>query len=281
MEANEYSKKYLAIINTVQWLKVIKYINGFVPKFALATSVLSHGLADLLLFFIFFVWSIVSFAQMFYLQLGSVMEGYSSIVLSAVTLFRALFGDFDIDAVLNTSNDWVTVGFFISYLFSAVFILLSIFLTILGEHQNYVREDQDKEKQNRKPGQSGEWGVLETIYGFSKKKVRNMLAKLPLPRFLQITSEDPGAAPDSPVSDELAPGAAAKITSQLWPQAEKPSIWSAKATLRKLDEKEHELAVQLANCTDEKRRAELQVNLDEVRGRSGASPPHAPATVHS
>ena len=53
-----------------------------VSKFSLATSVLSHALADLLLFGLVFMWSIASFAQMFYMQLGPYMRGYSSFFLA-------------------------------------------------------------------------------------------------------------------------------------------------------------------------------------------------------
>jgi len=169
MLATTNCKQLLAILTTIQWLKVIKYINGVVPKFALATSVLSHGLADLMMFFIFFMWSIISFSQLFYMQLGPYMEGYASLIRSIVTLGRALFGDFDMEAVINTSNNWLNVMFFIAYLFVAVFILLSIFLTILGEHQGYVREDDPS---------LNSWGVIGTINTYVERKRDVFLEKL-------------------------------------------------------------------------------------------------------
>ena len=147
MLATTNCKQLLAILTTIQWLKVIKYINGVVPKFALATSVLSHGLADLLMFFVFFCWSIISFSQLFFMQLGPYMEGYATLLRSMITLARALFGDFDMESVINISNGWLNAMFFIAYLFVAVFILLSIFLTILGEYQAQVREEQAKERE--------------------------------------------------------------------------------------------------------------------------------------
>ena len=169
MLATTNCKQLLAILTTIQWLKVIKYINGIVPKFALATSVLSHGLADLMMFFIFFIWSIISFSQLFFMQLGPYMEGYASLIRSIVTLGRALFGDFDMEAVINTSNNWLNVMFFIAYLFVAVFILLSIFLTILGEHQGYVREDDPS---------LNSWGVVGTINTYVERKRDVLLEKL-------------------------------------------------------------------------------------------------------
>ena len=157
------TKQALAIITTVQWIKVIKFVNRFVPKVSLATSVLSHALADLLLFLVVFMWSIFSFAQLFYMQLGPYMRGYSSLMLAMLTLFRSLFGDFDIQAIVDSSNSYLNMFFFLGYLFFAVFILLSIFLTILGEHQDELQTEMiEKRERARRAGEKefNEWGVL-------------------------------------------------------------------------------------------------------------------------
>ena len=65
---------------------------------------------------------------------------------AALTLSRSLFGDFDIEAIMDSSNSYLNLIMFIAYLFFAVFILLSIFLTILGEHQGYVRDEEQQAK---------------------------------------------------------------------------------------------------------------------------------------
>ena len=46
-------KQYLSMASTLQLLKLLKFINVFIPKMALATSVLSHGLVDLGMFTLF------------------------------------------------------------------------------------------------------------------------------------------------------------------------------------------------------------------------------------
>ena len=48
---------------------------------------------------------------------------------SIFSLFRALFGDFDIAAIMDNSSDYVNAVLLIMYLFTAIFVLLSIFLT--------------------------------------------------------------------------------------------------------------------------------------------------------
>ena len=253
MLATTNCKQLLAILTTIQWLKVIKYVNGVVPKFALATSVLSHGLADLLMFFLFFLWSIVSFAQLFFMQLGPYMEGYATLTRSGVTLFRALFGDFDIDAVLNTSASWANALFMGMYLFVAVFILLSIFLTILGEHQGYVREDD--------PSLSS-WGVLGKLHSYIDRKRDIVLAKLGQGGSKKkgnqpLTKETPPMGPiDTPpaVSQLASLGKASAAFSHKASAAfsrahdmhnngscDDPVLWKTVTKLEKLDEKTHEL----------------------------------------
>ena len=123
-------------------LKIIKFVNVFVPKMALATSVLSHGLADLFMFTIFFLFTIFAFGQMFFIQLGAIDPSYLGQFASFISLFRALFGDFDIQLIMDSSDSYLNGMLFVAYLFSAVFILLSIFLTILGENQEAVRTEQ-------------------------------------------------------------------------------------------------------------------------------------------
>ena len=85
----------------------------------------------------------LAFSNMFYVQLGPVMEGFNDQLASFISLARALFGDFDIDEILNNSRGYTNAVLFLTYLFVAVFIMLSMFLAILGENQAKVRADQD------------------------------------------------------------------------------------------------------------------------------------------
>ena len=212
IEANTRTKQVIAIITTIQWIKVVKFVNMFVPKFSLATSVLSHALADLLLFGVVFVWSIVSFAQLFYMQLGPYMRGYSSQTLAILTLARALFGDFDIEAVIDSSSSMINLIMFLSYLFFAVFILLSIFLTILGEHQGFVRDDQMTAKKDESECVD-EWGVLATAKNWITDQVRKLAKRNSDGMGNESTDSKPDEGLGGPTvadSGALAPAAAKK-----------------------------------------------------------------------
>ena len=282
MLATTNCKQLLAILTTIQWLKVIKYINGVVPKFALATSVLSHGLADLLMFFVFFCWSIISFSQLFFMQLGPYMEGYATLLRSMITLARALFGDFDMESVINISNGWLNAMFFIAYLFVAVFILLSIFLTILGEHQGYVREEDPS---------LNSWGVIGKMNTYIERKRDIILNKMGAggSRKNGTLQSDPGQEQEED-TDEVPPAVTqlASLSRDGKPAAETdggacnggpqqtgglvgtfPSLWAAKTSLEKLDDKTHELSSAIeeleASGADPEKLAQLQEDLSVVK----------------
>jgi hypothetical protein len=99
------------------------------------------------MFTFFFLFSIYAFAQMFYIQLGPYLDSYNDMISSFFSLFRALFGDFDIALIMDNSSDYINAILLILYLFAAIFVLLSIFLTILGEHQGHVRDEEKEAKE--------------------------------------------------------------------------------------------------------------------------------------
>ena len=70
------------------------------------------------------------------------MEGYRDQIPAFISLFRALFGDFDIDEIMDNSSGYLNALFFLTYLFVAIFIMLSMFLAILAEAFN--RYDGDR-----------------------------------------------------------------------------------------------------------------------------------------
>ena len=74
------------------------------------------------------------------------MEGYNDGYTSIISLVRALFGDSDIGGIIESMNGYADASLFLAYLFIAVFILLSMFLAILGEGQGAVREEQEERR---------------------------------------------------------------------------------------------------------------------------------------
>ena len=124
-----------------------------------------------------------------------------------LSLARALFGDFDIDDIMNNSrlvltltltltltrtrartltltltltltSGYLNAVLFLIYLFVAVFILLSMFLAILGEAQAAVREAEMMQREEGKADQP--YGVLGDAKDWiwsSVKKIRERRRK--------------------------------------------------------------------------------------------------------
>jgi hypothetical protein len=81
---------------------------------------------------------------------------------SFISLSRALFGDFDINEVLDNSPSYLNTVIYLAYLFVAVFILLSMFLAILGEAQANLRDDQRVARKSAGGDLPSEYGVLDS-----------------------------------------------------------------------------------------------------------------------
>ena len=210
-----------------------------IPKMGLATAVLYKGAMDLFFFGLVFCITVLAFSTMFYVQLGPVMEGYFDQTASFISLSRALFGDFDVPDILNNSRGcalapahsvcsvhraqtpraacrrYVNVGLFILYLFVAVFIMLSMFLAILGESQNAVRMEQDEQRRlGRAPPEYGIFHYLgqglQRAYHWARCQTAR--AKTASPTHCGPATDDaergmPGAPPP-PTGDSALPPAA-------------------------------------------------------------------------
>ena len=140
------AKIYLSLCVCIQLLKIIKFTNVIVPKMSLMTRVLSKGASNLMLFGGVFMISMFAFSMLFNVQLGAAMDDFYSVDYSMISLTRGLFGDFNFVEIIENSRGYLNATFFLIYLFVAVFILLLMFLAILGESQAAVRSDQDDEK---------------------------------------------------------------------------------------------------------------------------------------
>ena len=164
MDTMRTSKLFLSLCVCIQLLKIIKFMRVLIPKTALATAVLYHGAVDLFFFGLVFAITLFSFSMMFYVQLGPVMEDFADQTNSFFSLARALFGDFDVDDILDNSSGYLNLGLFLFYLFVAIFIMLSMFLAILGESQSYVRGEMDKRR--RRGEMPPEYGIFSYAYEF-------------------------------------------------------------------------------------------------------------------
>ena len=86
------------------------------------------------------------------------MHNFSDQVSSTIALVRALFGDFSFEEISDNSRGYLNQILFLTYLFTAVFILLSMFLSILGESQAVARTNENEEKER---GEHVDYGTFQ------------------------------------------------------------------------------------------------------------------------
>ena len=178
MHTARTAKLFMSVCVCIQLLKIIKFTNVIIPKMSLMTSVLAKGCYDLLFFGIIFAISMFAFCMLFYIQLGSFMDDFYSQPASMIALAKALFGDFPFEEIMDNSRGYVNGILFLIYLFVAVFILLSMFLAILGEAQAAVREAEMMQREEGKADQP--YGVLGDAKDWiwsSVKKIRERRRK--------------------------------------------------------------------------------------------------------
>ena len=168
MTVLKQGKLYLSLCVCIQLLKIIKFVSALIPKFDLAPSVLKKALADLVFFTVVFFITMIAFSTMFYIQLGPFMAVYATQEGALVATGRALFGDFDIGKILDNSSGYMNTLLFLVYLFTAVFIMLSMFFAILGEAQANLRDEQ-----RAKVGVDAEpeYGVITHVQTFLTEKI--------------------------------------------------------------------------------------------------------------
>ena len=97
------AKRYLSMCVCIQLLKIIKFASELVPKMGLVPRVLKRALPDLIFHSTIFIISMASFSTLFYIELGPLMIDFYDQRASFVALARALYGDFDIDGIMDNS----------------------------------------------------------------------------------------------------------------------------------------------------------------------------------
>jgi hypothetical protein len=210
-------KTYLSLCVCIQLFKCLKFASALVPKMGLATNVLRQCAVDLLFFGVTFVISMLAFSMMLNVQIGPQMEGYRDQISAFISLFRALFGDFDIQEILDNSSGYLNTLLFLIYLFVAVFIMLSMFLAILAEAQVAVRET---ESQWREDPSFREYGVISYFYDTAKAGIVRVLKGVgfnldgPAARVVvadAVVADDAASAADAPAKQSAIAGEPAAV----------------------------------------------------------------------
>ena len=203
------AKLFLSLCVCIQLFKILKFTDAFVPKLGLATKVLRKCALDLLFFGGTFIISMLAFSMMLYVQLGPVMLHFHDQFGAFIALFRALFGDFDIDEILDNSPSYLNAIFFLCYLFVAIFIMLSMFLAILAEAQvnlNSEKADIMDARRLQDPDFSEfvfEYGVLAHGVNLTKRGVTRSVAHIRGALGYKPTANADGASAAGPAAADV------------------------------------------------------------------------------
>ena len=124
-------------------LKTLKFVNYYSQSTSLLAAVLAKGRRELLLFVVTLFICIFAFSVGFWVRFGSQLDDFSSIWIAFRTTLRALFGDYDLDEISDQYRPTdIAIWLFLGFAFVNIFIVLSIFLAILGEAQDAIRGEQ-------------------------------------------------------------------------------------------------------------------------------------------
>ena len=176
------AKTLLSLCMCIQFFKVVKYAEKLVPKLWLASAVMRKALSQLVFILFTITFVMLGFSMMLYIQLGPVMSTYIDTLPSFVALTRAIMGDFDMDELLRKSSGhtmYLNLTLFLGYLFTNVFIMLSLFLAILAESQVKVRDDEGERCRTKEyEAAGGDYGILSLCFSLSKGMAHKVKAKL-------------------------------------------------------------------------------------------------------
>ena len=120
------------------WLKIFRYI-GFVPVFAQISRVLEASFRACFGFIVVIVLVGFATASAFLLAFGTRIEGFRNLTEAASSVFMGFLGDISLNE-LRAANYWLGPVLFIIFLLLGIFVLLNMFIAIIGEAYSSTKE---------------------------------------------------------------------------------------------------------------------------------------------
>lgn len=123
------------------WIKLFKFLK-ISPQMNQLVETIRLSTQDLFGFTILFTIVFMSYAQSFYLAFGMDLEEFSNIMSSVFTLLKMMMGDMDLGAI-RAANKYLGPLLFLSFVFIIFFILMNMFLAIVGEAHEAAKEEAE------------------------------------------------------------------------------------------------------------------------------------------
>ena len=125
------------------WIKVFKFLE-YNPNMSILTTTLLKAGGPIVSFMWTFIIVLVGSGQGFYLAFGLDLYEYRGIIPAWLSLLRMAVGDFDY-AQLEESQTFLGPVMFWIYLFLAFFVLMSMFIALIGEaYETAVEEAAER-----------------------------------------------------------------------------------------------------------------------------------------
>uniref|UniRef100_A0A5K3F9S6 PKD_channel domain-containing protein n=1 Tax=Mesocestoides corti TaxID=53468 RepID=A0A5K3F9S6_MESCO len=156
--------RVLTLLVFFSLVQIFKYVT-FSETMGQLIATLNYALYDMFGFTVMFTIVFAAFAQAGTLMFGQTNPEFKSFDLTAFTLYRIILGDFDIEAIQEAH---IVLGpvYFIIYIFFVFFVLLNMFLAIIGEAYAKVKKDMVKRKNDFK------------FIGYVRHSAKQFLARL-------------------------------------------------------------------------------------------------------
>lgn len=138
-----YFLAFCAAFVTLRFIKVLR----FNQRVILFIEAFKRSLKDLFSFGIVFLVVFMSFVQAIYILLNSQTYEFSSINRSMETCFQIILGKFNSNTFI-LSNSVLTPILFAFYNVVMLFVMMNIFVSILMEHYNLTRGDENLKKED-------------------------------------------------------------------------------------------------------------------------------------
>jgi hypothetical protein len=145
--AGNYSstESAMAFNAIITFFKVFKYLRP-IKRLALFTETLRLASGDMAYMCVVIAVILLAFGTSFNLGFGSELDAYMNLPVSVLTLFKAMLGDFDLDALVEV-NYALGPFLFVLFIFLVFFVILSMFLSIVDESYDVVRTALEEQEE--------------------------------------------------------------------------------------------------------------------------------------
>ncbi|KAL5966552.1 Polycystin-2 [Taenia solium] len=175
-------KRLLALLVFFSLIQVFKFVS-FSETMGQLTATINYALYDMIGFTVMFGIVFTAFVQAGTLMFGSTSSEFKSFDFTAFALYRIILGDFDMDAI-KAAHIFLGPLYFLVYIFFVFFVLLNMFLAIIGEAYAKVKENMAKRKNDFKFVAYIRYNTKKFFARFSKRR------KIPLGKVLESAGVD-------------------------------------------------------------------------------------------